>query len=174
MADLDHDKMSAPMRVTGADELHTMEVIEDVDGKKKALVKASIDDGGITISSALRIVEDQSQYNIDTGSWTALYTHNVPSVISGMMTKFNTANGRVRLTIDGNVIFDIECGFLSDMINWNNSSNPNTFVSFNSASNVFYFTPFLPITAASSVLLEGRTTQGNRKVVGQYIQVADL
>ena len=173
MSDLAHDKMSAPVRILGADENAVMDVETGVDGKHRALVKASIDDGDVTISSNLRIIEDDTQYNLSS-NYRTVYSSNVASIVSGYIAKFDNKNVYIKMTIDGNIVFEISCNFLSSMVNLNTDSHPSTYISYNTATNVFCFTPKVPMKANSSVVIEAKRRRGTREVLGQYIQVAYL
>lgn len=175
MSDIDRENQaSSPVTVTGGDELHKADVVLDVDSIKKLHVKATLTDGDVSVSTALRIIESQSNVNINAGSFSTIYNLNAAAVCSGFMLRANTADYTVKLTIDGITIFEIDTDFLSDFTNWNNSSNPATWVSFNSAQNIFYFVPTLPIKSATSITIEVKSNGGNRRVEGYYIQVAEL
>lgn len=175
MADIDRENQaSAPVQVTGGDEQFKADVIEDIDGNKKLFVKATVTDGDVTVSNNLRILESQSNVNINAGSFSTIYTLSAAAVCSGFMLKANTADYTVRLTVDGDVIFEIDTDFLSDFANWNNSANPATWVSFNSSQNIFYFVPALPLKVATNITIEARSNGGNRRIQGYYVQVAEI
>lgn len=175
MSDIDRENQaSSPVSVTGGDELHKADVVSDVDGIKKLHVKATLTDGDVSVSTALRIIESQTSVAIGTASFSTIYSLNAAAVCSGFMLKANTSSYTVKLTIDGIAIFEVDTSFLSDFTNWNNSSNPATWISFNSAQNIFYFVPTLPIKSATSIALEVKSNQGNREIQGYYIQVAEL
>ena len=176
MSDIDRENQaSSPVQVTGGDEAYKADVIEDLDGKKKLFVKATVTDGDVTVSNNLRIIEDQSVTNINVGSWTNRYTSFTGAgVCSGFMIRGNTTRFRVQLIADSVELFDIDCDFLQGLINWNNSANPSAWVSFNSSSNTFYFYPFLPLKFDTDLEINCRSTQGNRQIIGSYIQVAEI
>lgn len=174
MADIKGKDNSATTKITGPDEAFEADVIEDLDGKKKLFVKATVSDGDITVSSKLRILESQSNVNINAGSFSTIYTLSAAAVCSGFMLQANTADYTVKLTVDGDVIFEIDTDFLSDFANWNNSSNPATWISFNSSQNIFYFVPALPLKVATNITIEAKSNGGNRRITGYYIQVAEI
>lgn len=165
---------SAPVGITGADEAHIADVIDDLDGNKKLFVKATVTDGDVTVSNSLRILESQSQQNISPGSFSTIYTLSVPAVCSGFMIKANTADFTIKLEVDGDVLFEIDTNWLQTFANWNNSGNPPVWVSFNSSANVFYFVPALPLKITSNITISAKSNQGNRRIDGYYIQVAEI
>jgi hypothetical protein len=176
--DIDREtQASSPVNVTGGDEEYKADVIQDLDGNNKLFVKATVSDGDITISSNLRIVESQTQVNINAATYTTIYSKAAGpngDVLSGFMLEATTSNYQVRLTVDGIQIFDVDTSFLSQFVNWNNSPNPASWISFNASANAFYFYPYLPMKIDSTILIEVKSNQGNRKVKGYYVQVAEV
>jgi hypothetical protein len=173
--DLDKEKTSSSTtKIVGGDELYNADVFEDTEGIKRLQTSGKIDDGDVSISSALQIIESQTQINISPAAYSTIYSYAGAAVVSGFMIKFDTVRVKIRLTVDTNQIFDIDLEFLSGFTNWNNSSNPNTWISFNAGSNVVYFVPLFPLKAATNVTIDAISTQGNKKVEGYYIQVAPL
>ena len=173
--DIDREtQASASTQITGPDELHQAEVIQDTDNIKKLYVKATVTDGDVTVSNNLRILESQSNVNINAGSYSTIYSLTSAAVCSGFMLRANTASYCVKLTVDGNVIFEIDTDWLANFANWNNSANPATWVSFNSSQNIFYFVPALPLKVATNITIEAKSNGGNRRITGYYIQVAEI
>lgn len=172
--DIDREnEASSPVNITGADETHKVDVIQDTDGFRKIYTKTTLTDGDVSISSGLRIVEDQNQLSLSNNTYQVAYQKNVANVCTGAMFKFSGSGAKVKLEIDGILIFEVELDFLNGFVNWNNSGNPSTTLSYNSSANVFYFRPNLPIKAANSTVfsVEG---PNNRKLEGYYIEVAEL
>ena len=165
---------SAPVGITGADEAHIADVVQDLDGKNKMFVKATVTDGDVTVSNSLRILESQNNQNINTGSFSTIYTLSAPAVCSGFMLKANTADFTIKLEVDGDVLFEIDTDWLQTFANWNNSGNPPVWISFNSSANVFYFVPALPLKVSTNITISAKSNQGNRRIEGYYIQVAEI
>ena len=176
MADLDRDTQASGLtQLTGGDEAFKADVSQDDSGSKNLHVLAKIDEGSVGVSSSLRIVETKTGIAINNAGYTTIFSNTgVSSNVSGFMLKCNTANYNVRLIIDGIIVFDVDVDFLATFVNWNNSSNPSSMISANSADNAFYFTPLIGIIALSSVDISIRSNQGNRTVTGSYIQVAEI
>ena len=175
MADIDRENQaSSPCSITGGDEQYKADVVQDLDGNKKLFVKATVTDGDVTVSNSLRILESQSSQNINVGSFTTIYTLSVPAVCSGFMLKANTSNFTVKLEVDGDTLFEIDTNWLQTFVNWNNSGNPPVWISFNSSANVFYFVPALPLKITSNITISAKSNQGNRRIDGYYIQVAEI
>lgn len=169
MADINDDKKaSSTIRIVGGDEDYAADVVLDFDGKQKLLVKS---DG--SISSALRIVHtyDQDIILSDTTYYT-IYNQTGVLTLSGFFIEFDDKKVYVKLTIDGVVIFDINCEKLKDILDWNQSPQPQTYISWNDGLKVFYFTPNFPIKSNSSINISARSKTGQvKKYKSSIIQV---
>jgi hypothetical protein len=174
--DIDRENEASGLtQITGGDEAFKADVSQDDAGSKNLHVLAKIDEGSVGISSSLRIFETKTGISINGAGYTTIYSNTgISSNVSGFMLKCSTANYNVRLTIDCEIVFDVDVNFLSTFVNWNNSSNPSSMISSNSADNAFYFTPLIGIIALNSVDISVRSNQGNRQVTGSYIQVAEI
>lgn len=171
--DIDRENEASGLtQLTGGDEVNKVDVINDTDGFKKVFTKTTLTDGDVSVSSGLRIIENQQQQNLNN-SYSVAYEKLVANVCTGAMFHFTGSGCSVKLEIDGIVIFDVDLSFLNEFVNYNNSGNPPTTISYNSSANVFYFRPQLPIkaTASTRFFVKG---PGNRKLDGYYIEVAEI
>jgi len=141
MSDIDRENQaSSPVQLTGEDELYKANVIEQF-GEKKLVVKADV----VIQGSNFRIIENTTPLNFGTGSWTNVYSSTGPSAVGGMMVDFDTNKVRIRLVVDSVLVFDVGIENLAGYVNWNNSNNPQTTLSWNAGNNIFYFTPQNPL-----------------------------
>jgi hypothetical protein len=167
MADIVDDKQgSATTRVVGDNEEFAVDVVEER-GEKKLLVKSNIE-----LSSELRIIQDSPQ-NIrltNNGAFLEIFSQTGGATVSGFMIRFDRNAARVRLEIDNIEIFNIDCQQLRFFTNLANNQVPNTYISWNSNENVFYFTPNFPIVGDSiSISVVG--TSNTTDYLGSFIQV---
>lgn len=144
---------------------NTAEVVDQF-GEKKLVVKADV----VIQGSNFRIIENVTPLLFPVGVWTNVYSSTGPSAVGGMMVDFDTDKVRIRLIVDGQQVFDVSIQNLSTYVNWNNSNNPDTTLSWNAGSNIFYFNPKNPLISNSSFALDVQSTQGTRSLNGYYLE----
>jgi len=174
--DIDRETQASGLtQITGSDESFKADVSLDDSGSKNLHVLAKIDEGSVGVSSSLRIFETSTPVTINSAGYTSIFSNSgVSSNISGFFLKCTTAKYNVRLVVDGQIVFDVNVELLATFVNWNNSSNPSSMISTNTADNAFYFTPLIGIIALTSVDILVRSNKGNREVTASYVQVAEI
>ena len=166
MSDIDREKQaSAIVRLTNADETLEVDVIEQF-GEKKLVTKADV----VIQGANFRIIENTVPLNFPVNQWTNVYSSVGPSAVGGMMVDFDTNKVRIRLTVDNVVVFNVGIENLSTYVNWNNSNNPPTTLSWNAGSNIFYFNPQHPLISDTNFELDVQSTQGTRSLNGYYLE----
>lgn len=167
MADIDELKQSETVRIVGQDETYAADVIQE-GGLNKLIVKSSSE-----LSSDLRIIQEYSQnQNLDDVNYYTIYTVNGVATVSGFSVEFDDKKVWIKLEIDGTEIFDINCEKLKDISNWDNSPQPQTYVSWNDGLKVFYFTPNFPIKSETNITISARSKTGqNKKYLASIVQV---
>lgn len=168
MSDLDRNSQATQAtRITGGDELYDADVIQDFDGKNKILVKSDT-----AISTNLSIIQ---QININQAlsntTYYTVYSDVGVKTISGFALEFDNRRVFVKLELDGQIIFDIDVDKLRNILDWNQASLPNFYVSWNDNLKAFYFTPAFPIKSQTSVTISVRGKQGNRDYIGGLLQI---
>jgi hypothetical protein len=167
MADIEELKQSETIRIVGGEEDFAADVILKPDGSKRLRV-----DSETSISTDLAIIQqidvDQSLSN---ATYYTIFSDTGIKTISGFALEFSNRNVFVKLTLDGVTIFDLDVSKLRDILDWNQASLPNFYVSWNDNLKAFYFTPAFPIKSTTDVSIEARGKSGSRVYVGGLIQV---
>lgn len=166
MADLDRNTQASQVTaITGGDEAYKADVILER-GQNKLVVKSDIE-----LSSSLRIIQDSPQNTrlTNNGAYTTIYESLVPATVSGFMIKFDRVDAKVKLEIDSVEIFDIDCEQLNEFTNLSNDNIPNTYVSWNDTSNVFFFTPNFPIVG-DTINISVVGTSNITDYLGSFVQ----
>ena len=159
MGDLTQIESSSPVTITGGDEQHNADVILKGDGARRLLV-----DSETAISSDLRIIQESGlNQTLDDVNFFDLYNENGTITISGFLIEFSDKKVEVRLEIDGQEIFRIDCEALKDISDWNASPQPQTYVSWNDGLKVFYFTPNFPIKSETNITIQIKSKAGESK-----------
>lgn len=168
MADLTDNQRSDATRIVGDTEEYAADVVLDTDGIKKLVVRSDS-----SISSELRIIQEYDvNEELDDVTYYDIYSEVGVLTISGFSIEFNDKKVWVRLEVDGNEVFDINCEKLKNISNWNNSPQPQTYISWNDGLDVFYFTPNFPMKSTTSIKIQARSKTGQSKdYVGSIIQV---
>ncbi len=168
MADIEEQKQSESVRIVGRDEEYAADVILKPDGSQRLLV-----DSETSISTELEILQEYDQdYVLSDTTYYDIYSGIGIITISGFLLSFNNKKVWVRLEIDGIEIFDINVEKFKDVSDWNSASQPQTYVSWNDALKVFYFTPNFPMKSSSSLKIQARSETGeSKKYLGSIIQV---
>ena len=169
MGDITDDKQaSGTQRIVGRDENYAVDVILKPDGSQRLLV-----DSETSISTDLQIIQtfDQDQ-DLDDVNYFDIYNEVGVKTISGFSIEFSDKKVWVRLELDGVEIFDINCEKLKDVLDWNQTPQPQTYVSWNDGLKVFYFTPNFPIKSNTSLKIQARSKTGeNKRYRSAVIQV---
>ena len=156
-----------PFKLFGRDGVHAVDVIEER-GARKLLVKSDAE-----LSSDLRIIQEFDQdETLDDVTYSTIYSVSGVATVSGFSLEFSDKKVWVKLEIDGVEIFDINCEKLKDVLDWNQSPQPQTYISWNDGLKVFYFTPNFPIVSTTSITISARSKTGeNKKYKSGIIQV---
>lgn len=159
-------KSVSHINIVGRDELHQADVIQER-GENKILVKSKIE-----LSSDLRIFSDSPQdTRLSNGvDFLDIYDETGDLTISGFIVKFDRNESRVRLEIDGIEIFDLSMFEIEKFLNLASAFLPNTYISWNSQLNTFYFTPNFPIVG-NAIKISVIGTANNTDYLGSIIQV---
>lgn len=159
MADISEDKQSQVVRITGKSEEFPVDSISGSDGMNRLLVKSET-----SISSALRIIQNTGlNVTLSDVTYYTIYSSTGATTISGFLVEFDDKKVVVRLVVDSDIIFDINCEALKDVLDWDQSPQPQTYISWNDGLKVFYFTPNFPIQSSSSLSIEVRSKTGQSK-----------
>lgn len=166
MSDIDREKQaSAIVRLTNSDETLEVDIVEQF-GEKKLVTKSDV----IIQGANFRIIENTTPLSFPLNVWTNVYSSTGPSAVGGMMVDFDTNKVRIRLTVDNTVVFNVGVENLATYVNWNNSNNPPTTLSWNAGSNIFYFNPQNPLVSNLNFELDVQSTQGTRSLNGYYLE----
>ena len=159
MGDIKRGKTSKPIRIFGDDENVAADVVIKPDGSQRLLV-----DSETSISTDLEIIQtfDQDQA-LDDVTYFDIFSATGVKTVSGFSIEFSDKKVWVRLELDGVEIFDINCEKLKDVLDWNQSPQPQTYVSWNDGLKVFYFTPNFPIKSSTSLKIQARSKTGESK-----------
>ncbi len=153
-------------QLIGDDGVTKVDVIVDFDGKNKMLVKADS-----AVGADLAILQEFSVgQSLPFPAYFDIFTDTGAKTISGYQLQFDDNDIEVRLEIDGSEIFNIDCGKLKEISDWNTSSLPSVYISWNDANKVFFFTPSFPMKSLSSVKIQARSN-GGKKYEASIIQV---
>jgi len=174
MGDLTESNSSGSTKLIGATvdgtETDYVAVGTKVDGVTKALHVIGEVDSKTLLDSSLRILQEFGLNNtLSNSSYETIYDSNGPEIISGFALIFNHRKVIVRLQIDGETIFEINCEELKDQLNWNNGPLPRTYVSWDDGSDSFYFYPANAIRGLVDVVISARSTPGQKKKIESYI-----
>lgn len=166
MPDLNRNKQaSSVISITGEDELHKADVINDSDGLNKLLVKTDS-----IVSSDLGIVLTNPNTTI-TDSWITLLNRNTTTrmTVSGIIARFNSPNVEIRMYIDGNLIFELRCDWLDDIADVDQANIYGNYVYWNNSRDSFHFAPNFPIISYSNVTIEARKVSGGNKTLSYFL-----
>ena len=161
------DNDNTTVVIKGEDNQYAADVVQE-SGINKLVVKTSNE-----LSSALRITQEYDQgLVLSDVTYSDLYTATGIKTISGFQIQFDDKKVWIRLEIDGQEIFNINVEKLKDISDWNSFAQPQSYISWNDMSKVFYFTPNFPITSSTSIKIQARSKLGkSKKYQGSLIQV---
>ena len=167
MGDIEEQKQSETVRIVGKGEDYAADVVLKPDGSQRLLV-----DSETSISTDLAIVQ---QINVNQAlsnvTYYDIFTEVGIKTVSGFALEFDNRKVFVRLELDGQEIFDLDVEKLRDLLDWNQASLPNFYVSWNDNLKAFYFTPAFPIKSSTSLKIQARGKAGSRDYIGGIIQV---
>lgn len=129
--------------------------------------------GCATISSKLRIEHDSSDINV-TDSYVTLYNYSGSGKFFGTVLDFNSNKVKVRLTVDGEQIFDLKFQDIEDIARFGANKNGDDrdmcgFFRVGQADRL-EFCPPCAIKYDSSVLIEAvRTTSSTKKLTDKIV-----
>lgn len=170
MADISDTQQSEVVRITNGEEGLVVDVTQDETGINRLEVSSK---GNVNLSTDLAILQefDQDQ-DLDDVTYFDIYSETGVKTISGFQIEFDDKKVWVRLEVDGTEIFDINCEKLKDVLDWNQSPQPQTYISWNDGLKVFYFTPNFPIQSQTSIKIQARSKTGqSKKYRSSIIQV---
>jgi len=127
------------------------------------------------LSSDFKVTQLYNQnITLNDITYTDIATFTGVHTVSGFMVQFNSNSTYTRLEIDGVEIFDILNSELQVVSDWDKAAQPPLYISWNSGTNAFFFTPNFPITSTSSIKIQSRASNGTgqaKKYISSLIQV---
>lgn len=122
---------------------------------------------------------DHSSTKVDlprsSESYASIYTYSGSGQLSSFTMDFNSDNVLIKLTVDSNVIFEIDCDFLDDISNSDDdaSSNGLGWLGFDASENRILFRPTYPIKFTTEVKIEAKanSSSSGRDMTGYLVDI---
>lgn len=144
-----------------------------VDGKLKVDASFSVLGGQFvpTITNKLRVRYAVGNVNVPA-AYTTIYTRSGTGLFFGFQTDFNSANVRLRLTIDGGQIFEITVATLK-LFQFNDTSATRMQMGgwWTTIGNTVDFSMRFPIPYTSTILIEMQRSDGVDHTMSQYMVI---
>lgn len=121
----------------------------------------------------IRIDHSDTKVDLPRNSegYTTIYSYSGSGKLSSLAIDFNSDNVYVKLTVDSNTIFEIDCDFLDDITSNDYMAVNNLgWLGFETVENRLNFKPTYPINFSSEVKIEAKAnSQSNGRDMTGYI-----
>ena len=109
----------------------------------------------------LRWADDQA---INSSDWTEVWSQTDDGILYEMLLVFNTANVDLKITTDTFKVMEFDLSELSSTFGLGATDQVGTFSLASYANNRWAFRPVTPLFWDSSISVEAKSQQGNRRV----------
>lgn len=144
-------------------------VIQDATFTNGAMdVNATVSTGTTTVPSTINseLTNNNVTLNKSIDGYTSLYSYTGTGHLYAFKIKFNSANVITNLTIDGNILFEIDCSDLEELFQTDsNNVSTNAFLKWDKFTQVLTYEPLHPIKIDVSVLFQAKANSGSSNKV---------
>ena len=146
----------------GIEGVNTSNGAMDVNAQVNVSVELDENPGCSVLSNKAVIDSNSSDISFGT-SFTQIYSYSGTGKLANFLMRFNTDDCNVKLTVDGNQVFDINLDAYEKLLDMDHNLN-NSWLNMNHGDKSISFRPNCPIQYTSSVLIEVKSDKKTKKV----------